>query len=108
VPVYGLVGYRYQRRRGVPLVPYIGLGGGVTTYHEESEIGGLVEGVVDETKGAGYGVLGVEFGRSALRFGVELMYSLVPNAAGVGGVADIYDEDDIGGLTIVGKLAFVF
>jgi hypothetical protein len=76
-------------------------------YHEESEIGGLVEGVVDETKGAGYGVLGLEYGRGALRFGVELMYSLVPNAAGVGGVADVYDEDDIGGLTVVGKLSFV-
>ena len=107
VPVYALVGYRFERRRGLPLVPYFGLGGGITSYHEESEIGGLVEGVVDETKGAGYGVLGLEYGRGALRFGVELMYSLVPNAAGVGGVADVYDEDDIGGLTVVGKLTFV-
>lgn len=107
VPVYGLVGYRYERRRGVPLVPYIGLGGGITTYHEESEIGGLVEGVVDETKGAGYGVLGLEYGRGAVRFGVEVMYSTVPNAAGVGGVAEVYDEDDIGGFTVAGKLTFV-
>jgi hypothetical protein len=107
VPVYGLVGYRFERRRGTPLVPYIGLGGGVTRYHEEAEIGGLVEGVVDETKGAGYAVLGLEYGRGALRFGVEVMYSMVPNAAGVGGVADVYDEDDIGGFTAVGKLTFV-
>src|SRR6185503_7284465 len=65
IPIYGLVGYRFERRRGAPLVPYFGLGGGVTMYHEESEIGGLVEGVVDETKGAGYGVLGLEYGRGA-------------------------------------------
>ena len=107
VPVYGLIGYRFERRRGMPLVPYLGVGGGVTTYHEESEIGGLVEGVVDQTKGAGYGVLGVEYGRGALRFGIELMYSTVPKAAGVGGVADVYGEDDIGGFTAVGKLTFV-
>jgi hypothetical protein len=107
VPVFALLGYRLERRRGLPLVPYIGLGGGVTTYHEESEIGGLVEGVVDQTKGAGYGVLGLEYGRGAIRLGVEAMYSTVPNAAGVGGVADIYGEDDIGGFSVVGKLTFV-
>jgi hypothetical protein len=109
VPIYGLIGYRFERRRGLPLVPYIGLGGGVTMYHEEAEIGGLTEGVVDETKGAGYAVLGLEYGRGALRFGIEVMYSTVPNAAGVGGggVADVYNEDDIGGFTAVGKLTFV-
>ena len=107
VPVYGLVGYRFERRRGLPLAPYVGIGGGVTTYHEEAEIGGLVEGVVDQTKGAGYGVLGVEYGRGAVRFGIELMYSTVPKAAGVGGVADVYGEDDIGGLSAVAKLTFV-
>ena len=107
VPAYALLGYRLERRRGLPLVPYIALGGGVTSYKEESNIGGLVEGVVDQTKGAGYGVLGLEYGRGVLRFGVEMMYSTVPNAAGVGGVADIYGEDDIGGFTAVGKLTLV-
>jgi hypothetical protein len=63
--------------------------------------------VVDQTKGAGYGVLGLEYGRGAIRLGVEAMYSTVPNAAGVGGVADIYGEDDIGGFSVVGKLTFV-
>jgi hypothetical protein len=107
IPMYALVGYRLERRRGLPLVPYIGLGGGATAYHEESEIGGLTEGVLDQTKGAGYGVLGLEYGRGAVRFGVEMMYSLVPESAGLGGVTEVFGEDDLGGFTVVGKLTFV-
>jgi hypothetical protein len=107
VPVYAIVGYRYERERGLPLVPYLGLGGGVYSYKEESEVGGLREGVVDETKTAWYGVLGVEYGRGFLRFGVELSYSIVPDSLGVGGVSEVYGEDDIGGFTVVGKLTIV-
>jgi hypothetical protein len=107
VPVYGLVGWRFERRRGTPLVPYVGVGGGAYFYHEESEVGGIPEGVLDQTKGAGYAVLGAEYGRGALRFGVEAMYSFVPDSASLGGVSDVYGEDDIGGFTIVGKLTFV-
>jgi hypothetical protein len=107
IPMYALVGYRLERRRGLPLVPYIGLGGGATAYHEESEIGGLTEGAVDQTKGAGYGVLGLEYGRGAVRFGVEMTYALVPESAGLAGVSQVYGEDDLGGFTVVGKLTFV-
>ena len=107
IPAYALLGYRLVRRRGFPLEPYIGLGGGVTSYHEESEVGGLKEGVLDQTKGAGYGVLGLEYGRSALRFGIEMMYSVVPDSAGLGGVSKVYDEKDVGGFTVVGKLTVV-
>lgn len=107
VPVYAVVGYRLERRRGLPLTPYVGLGGGAYFYHEESEIGGLTEGVLDQTKGAGYAMLGLEYGRGALRFGVEAMYSIVPSSADLGGVSSVYGEDDIGGFTIVGKLTFV-
>jgi hypothetical protein len=107
IPMYALVGYRFERRRGVPLVPYVGLGGGAVRYHEESEIGGLTEGVLDQTKGAGYGVLGLDYGRGTVRVGLEVMYSVVPDSAGVGGVSKVYGEDDIGGFTVVGKLTFV-
>ena len=107
IPAFGLIGYRFERRRGLPLAPYVGLGGGVTVYHEESEIGGLVEGVVDQARGAGFGVLGLEYGRGVVRLGVEVMYSTVPNAAGVGGVSAVYGEDDIGGFTAAARLTFV-
>jgi hypothetical protein len=31
----------------------------------------------------------------------------VPDSLGVGGVSEVYGEDDIGGFTVVGKLTFV-
>jgi len=107
VPAWAIVGYRYERRRGLPLTPYIGLGGGAVFYHEESEVGGIKEGVLDQTKGAGYAVLGLELGRGALRFGIEGMYARVPESASLGGVSRVYGEDDVGGFTVVGKLTFV-
>ena len=41
------------------------------------------------------------------RFGGEVMYSLVPNTIGFGGVSEIYGEDDIGGLSAVLRISFV-
>jgi hypothetical protein len=107
IPAYGLLGYRFERVTGMPLVPYLALGAGAYFYREESEVGGIPEGVLDQTKGAYYGVLGLEYGRGALRFGVEFTYSVVPDSAGLGGVSEVYGEDDIGGFTVVGKLTFV-
>jgi hypothetical protein len=107
VPVYGIIGYRFERRRGMPLVPYLGIGGGVYSYKEKSEVGGLTEGVLDQTKGAGYGVLGLEYGRGVVRFGIEASWSMVPDSAGLGGVSRVYGEDDIGGFAVVGKLTLV-
>lgn len=106
-PVYVIGGYRFERESGMPLVPYIGLGGGAYFYKEDSQIGGITEDTLDQTKTAWYGVVGLEYGRSKLRFGVEFMYSVVPDSAGLGGVSEVYGEDDIGGFTIVGKLTFV-
>jgi hypothetical protein len=107
VPAWAVVGYRYERRRGFPLTPYVAVGGGAVSYHEESEVGGLREGVLDQTKGAGYAMLGLELGRGGLRFGVEGTYARVPESASLGGVSRVYGEDDIGGFTVVGKLTFV-
>jgi hypothetical protein len=107
VPAWVVVGYRYETRRGFPLFPYVAVGGGAVFYHEESEVGGLREGVLDQTKGAGYAMLGLELGRGTLRFGVEATYARVPESASLGGVSRVYGEDDIGGFTFVGKLTFV-
>jgi hypothetical protein len=105
VPVHLTVGYRLRPRWG--LVPYAGLGGGFVSYREESTVGGFTEST-SETKGEGHARLGVEYARRRMRFAVEGQYSIVPNAIGVGGISEIYDEDDIGGLSVVGKVVFTF
>jgi hypothetical protein len=105
VPVYVTAGYRLRTRRA--LVPYAGLGTGFVSYREESTVGGFTEST-SETKAEGHARLGVEYGRRSMRFAIEAQYSIVPNAIGVGGVSEIYGEDDIGGLSVVGKVAFKF
>ena len=108
IPAYALLGYRFIGRRGrSPLVPYLALGPGITSYHEESLIGGLKEGVVSRTKASGHAAGGLEYGRGAFRFGVEVMYSLVPDSVGVGGVSKVYNEKDVGGFTALGKIVLV-
>lgn len=102
VPVQATLGYRFGAGK---LVPYAGLGGGITSYHEESTVGG-VQDSTSETKASGHILAGVEYGEGALRFAAEAAWSFVPNAIGVSGVSKIYGEDDIGGVSIVGKIVF--
>jgi hypothetical protein len=52
-------------------------------------------------------MLGAEYGQGTIRFGAELGYSLIPNAVGLGGVSAVYGEDDLGGLSIVGRVVIV-
>lgn len=103
VPAYGTLGFRFRRHGG--LVPYVGLGIGMASYHEESTVGGLTQ-TTSETKVSGQAVAGVEMGRRSLRFGAEAAYSLVPSAIGAGGVSKIYEETDVGGFSLVGKIIF--
>jgi hypothetical protein len=104
IPAYGLVGFRFLQ--GASFRPYVGIGGGVTSYDEESDVAGeIFESTA--TKAAGHGVIGFDFGRGTVRFGGEVMYSLVPNTIGFNGVSQIYDEDDIGGVSAVVRLSFV-
>jgi len=105
VPVQLTVGYRFGRDGFV--VPYLGAGGGLTLYHEESEIAGAVESN-DQRKASGHFLAGVEVGRGSLRVGAEAGYAFVPNTIGIGGVSQIYGENDIGGFTVVGKVVFSF
>lgn len=105
VPAYALLGFRPMPRRARwSLVPYLGLGPGVTFYHEESRVGGLREGVVDEAKASGHAVGGLEYGRGGLRVGLELTYSMVPDSAGMSGISKVYGESDVGGFAVVGKI----
>ena len=104
IPAYGLFGYRFLQ--GASLRPYIGVGGGVASYKEESTVAGEVISFT-VTKPMGMGVLGLDFGRGAIRVGGEVGYSLIPKTIGTGGVSAVYGEDDVGGLTGVVRLSFV-
>jgi hypothetical protein len=105
VPITATVGYRFRRTRA--LVPYVGVGGGVTLYREESDVAGETQ---KESRSAGtfVGEAGLEYGRKSLRFGVEGSYSTAPKGAGVAGVSHVYGEDDIGGWAVLGKVVYVF
>lgn len=107
IPVQATIGYRFSERRlfRVALTPYVGIGGGVTSYSEESTVGGITE-KQSLSKPGGHGLLGVELGGGSLRLGLEASYSVVPSAIGVGGVSKVYGEDDLGGISVVGKIVF--
>jgi hypothetical protein len=103
VPVYGMLGFRFLH--GGRWAPYIGVGGGATSYRETSDVAGLIE-TQSRSKAAGHLSAGVDFLSGPVRFGVEVTYSIVPNTIGEAGVSKVYNETDVGGATIVGRIAF--
>ena len=103
VPLSAMVGYRIGH--SARWYPYFAVGGGATSYRETSDVGGLVE-TQDTTKAAGHLSAGVDFLSGPLRFGIEVTYSFVPNTIGDSGVSKVYGETDVGGATIVGRIAF--
>lgn len=109
VPAQATVGWRFGQQRvfSVPLTPYVGIGGGLTSYREESSVAGEAHDF-SVTKAGVHGLVGVEFGGGRLRFAVEAAYSSVPDAIGDSptGVSKIYGEKDIGSTTILGKIVF--
>jgi hypothetical protein len=104
-PIFATVGYRFFD--GGLVVPYLGIGGSVNKYSETSEV---AEETFDESfsKSGFHGVGGVEVGRGLLRAAAEASYSTVSGAVGLGGVTQVYGEDDIGGWTVVGKVIVAF
>lgn len=104
VPAELTAGYRFKPWGQASI--YVGLGGGVASYHQESTVGGLTE-KDDKTKASGHALTGVEFGRSRVRLGVEASYSVVPSTIGkdAGSVAKVYGESDVGGLSVLGRIA---
>jgi hypothetical protein len=103
IPVYGAVGYRFLPNSR--FAPYVTLGLGATSYKETSDVAGLVE-TSSATKFSGHGALGVDYLAGPLRFGVEVGYSTVPNTIGDSGVSKVYNEKDVGGLTVLARVAF--
>jgi len=109
VPVRATLAWRFFEKRaaGIVFTPYVGAGGGLTSYHEESTIAGETR-VFDVKKAGGHALAGVELGGSNLRFAIEAGYSTAPNALGDSpdGVSRVYNEKDIGGFTLLGKIVF--
>ena len=59
------------------------------------------------TKPSFHGVLGLEYGRGSIRFAIEGMYMTAPNTIGTAGISKVYEEDDVGGASVVGRIVFV-
>ena len=105
-PIFANVGYRFRIGK-TAFTPYVGLGGSLTSFREESDVAG--EALKESRSKAGFqGLGGVEYGRGLLRLGAEVVYSTVPDAVGLAGVSKVYGEDDIGGLSLLGKVVFTF
>jgi len=104
IPIHATAGWRFGSGS---LRPYVGGGAGLTSIDEESTVGGVTESA-SESKFSGHVLGGLEYGKGSLRFGVETMWTLVPNSIGVGGVSDVYGETDVGGLSVVAKVVFAF
>jgi len=104
-PIFGTVGYRFFQGR--KLVPYLGVGGGVTRFRETSDVAGDAR-EDSRSKGTFHALAGVEFGAGSFRVGAEGSWASAPDAVGVGGVSRVFNEDDLGGFSVVGKLVFSF
>lgn len=104
-PILLSAGYRYSGWKWV--APYASVGAAITSYSETSDVAGQSFDQ-DLTKTGFVGAVGLETARGRLRGGVEVGYSTVSSAIGVGGISQIYGEDDIGGFHIVGKILYVF
>jgi hypothetical protein len=103
IPLYGLLGFRISP--DATFVPYVSGGAGVTLYDEESTVGGITESS-SQSKFSGFVALGADYGRGAVRFGLEANYSFVPSTIGLGGVSAVYGEKDVGGFSILGRIVF--
>jgi len=98
-------GYRF--RQGHLIVPYAGLGLTLAAFKEESEVAG--EHYSQSRTKAGFHLLGgVEVGRGIVRFAAEVSWATVPDAVGFEGVSKVYGEDNLGGVTYLGKVVLAF
>ncbi len=95
----------FRFRKIGPVSPYLGVGGGFVSWHEETNTAGLIE-KADGTSGLFEGRLGVERQQGRVRFALEGGITFAPNAIGVGGISKVYEETDLGGLFVVAKIGF--
>jgi hypothetical protein len=103
-PVYALVGYRFRADKR--LVPYVAGGPGYTAFREESTIADVTESS-EKSVLSGHFAVGAEYGLGTVRFGAEVLYTAAPDSVGFGGVSQVYNEKDVGGLSFVAKVVFV-
>ncbi len=102
-PFYGFVGYRF--RPDASFVPYLAAGAGSTSYTEESTIGGLSESE-SQSKFSWHVMAGADYAMGSIGLGVEARWSSMRDLIGLGGVSQVYGENDLGGFTVVGRLSF--
>ena len=103
IPIYAVVGYRLSTKAGI--VPYLALGGGLTSFREESTVGGVTD-AASRSQASGHLAAGVEYRRGSVLAGLEGMWSTVPDSIGVGGVSQVYGETDLGGFSVALRLGF--
>jgi hypothetical protein len=101
---YALVG-TYRILPDSRLVPYVGAGVGLTSFKEETTVGGVTESN-SSNKFSIHALGGVETSGGPFRFGLELRWFTAPNSAGVSGVSALYDEKDVGGFSLSAKVIF--
>jgi opacity protein-like surface antigen len=106
-----IVGWRLRlgtKKRPSPFVPYAGLGLDLASYEEESTVAGLLERTEESKTGFQF-VAGLEYRLPAnFSAAAELGYSSVNGVLGLGGVSQIYGEDGIGGVRVMGRLGYRF
>jgi opacity protein-like surface antigen len=104
-PIFFNAGYRFHPGR--LLVPYAGLGLNRTSYKETDQVVGEV--ATDSRTKTGFQLLfGIEVGRGFFRLGGEATWSTVSDSVGILGVSNVYNENDLGGWTYVGKVVIAF
>ena len=95
-PIEVTAGWRFKQI-SPRLVPYVGGGWSSYSYKETSDF--AVTGDDVDERFNGFHILGgVEFKAARwLGIGGEIVFSRVPNALGVSGVSEAFDEDNLGG-----------
>ena len=101
----GLASAAFRFGKLGPVSPYIGVGAGVVSWDEESDIAGLIESA-SGTAAIFEARLGVETQQGPVRLGIEGGITFARNAIGGGGISKVYEETDLGGLFVVGKIGF--
>jgi hypothetical protein len=90
-------GWRLPLRKHPKYTPYFGGGVLFTNHSESSQFGTDADNVHESTTG-GSVQGGLDLTLSKRIYAVfEAQYRVVPNAFGAGGIADVYDETDLGG-----------
>jgi opacity protein-like surface antigen len=101
-PIRVTGGYRFPARNGT--VPYVGGGIGSVRFQETSDFADADE-TTDERFTSYHALAGVEYAaRKWLFVAAEIRYTSVPDALGAPGIADEFDESNLGGVGVAVKV----